>query len=246
MMLLRELAARGQFGWGLGDLATRCGLDKGTAHRLLAHLKRERMVQQRASDRRYIPGPLIYELSFALPEYTSFVQASKASLDRVVKRLGGVAFLFLRSGFDFVCASRVGSVPVKALSIEVGTRRPLVGSAGGIAMLIAMPKDEARAVITQNMAVMSRLRSPSVTSLERMLRQSQLVGLGVNEQNLIPGWNAYAIAVRDAQQVPFAAIMAAAEATRLSLDANPELVKVLSTEAETLSREAARLLPAPL
>jgi DNA-binding IclR family transcriptional regulator len=246
MLLLRELAARGHFGWGLGDLAARCALDKGTAHRLLAHLKRERMVQQRATDRRYILGPLVYELSLALPEYADFVQASRAPLERLAKRMRGVAFLFLRSGVDYVCALRVGSVPGKALSIDVGTRRPLISSSGGIAMLIAMPRDEVRAVVAQNLSVMSRMRSTSLATFEHMLKQSQARGLGINEQKLIPGWNAYALAVLDAHDAPFASVMVAAEASRMSLAANPDLVKVMSAVTERLKREAARLLPAPL
>jgi len=32
-LLLKELAARGTLGWRLSDLAKRCELDKGTAHR---------------------------------------------------------------------------------------------------------------------------------------------------------------------------------------------------------------------
>ena len=246
MLLLRELAVHGQFGWGLGDLASRCGLDKGTAHRLLAHMKRERMVQQRATDRRYILGPLVHELSLALPEYLTFVQASRAPLERMAKRLQGVAFLFLRSGADYVCALRVGTVSGKALSIDVGTRRPLVSSSGGIAMLIAMPRDELRAVVAQNMAVMSQMRSTSLATLEYMLKQSLAHGLGMNEQNLIPGWNAYGMAVLDARGMPFASIMVAGEASRMSLATNPDLLKTMTAAAERVRREALRLLPAAL
>ena len=242
MVLLRELAARGQFGWDLGDLAARCGLDKGTAHRLLSHLKRERMVRQRASDRRYLAGPLIYELGLALPDYAAFQQAAHAPLERVVKRLGGVAFLVLRSENDFVCAVRVGAAPIKSLSIEVGTRRPLLTSAAGVALLIAMPKEEARSVIVQNLAAVSRFGGLSIASLERMLQESRRHKLGCNEQNLIPGWNAYALAVRDPSGAPFASLMVAADAHQLSLADHPHLVDVLAAETEALGREAARLL----
>ena len=243
MVLLRELAARGQFGWGLGDLAARCGLDKGTAHRLLAHLKRERMVQQRAGDRRYVAGPMLYELGLARRDYTAFQQAARAPLERLVTRLGEVAFLFLRSGNDFVCAACAGTLPVKSLSIEVGTRRPLVSSAGGVAILVAMPTEEARTVIAQNLAAMSRFGGLSIASLERMLRQSQRQDLGVNEQNVMPGWNAYALAVRDASGAPFASLMVAAPAHRLSLADHPHLMDVLAAETKVLGSEAARLLP---
>lgn len=57
-------------------------------------------MQQRSSDRRYILGPLVHELSPALPEYPAFVHSSKGSLERLAKRVRGVAFLLLHSGVD--------------------------------------------------------------------------------------------------------------------------------------------------
>jgi len=245
MALLRELAARGQFGWGLGDLAERCGLDKGTAHRLLSHLKRERMVQQRPGDRRYVAGPMMFELGLAHTDRAEFCSVAEAPLARLAKRLGCVAFLMLRSGNDYVCAARVSMSPIKGLSIEVGTRRPLVTSSGGVAILIAMPASEARTVAAQNLETVERFGGSSTAALEKMLRKSRREGIGINERNLIPDWNAYALAVRDATGAPIASLMIAGEASKLSLSTRPEIVELLSAETEALGREAARLLVNP-
>ena len=62
MALLREVASRGSSGWRLTDLAAHCGLDKATAYRMLRCLEEERLVKRRASDRHYLPGPLLFEL----------------------------------------------------------------------------------------------------------------------------------------------------------------------------------------
>ena len=242
MSLVREVATRGQFGWRLVDLAERCGLDKGTAHRLLAHLKRERMVRQRSSDRHYVPGPLMFELSLALPEYGGFLRAGNASLHRLVERLSGVGFLYLRSGYDFVCALRIGAPRIN-LSIDAGTRRPLMTSAGGIAMIMAMADDEARDVLAHNRSVVSRFGGVPVASLERMLKRSQTHRLAMHEHDLIPGWNSYAVAVRDVAQAPFASLMVAGEADALSRVRDPQIAKLLSGEAAALGREAERTLP---
>ena len=245
MALLRELAARGQFGWGLGDLAERCGLDKGTAHRLLAHLKRERMVQQRPGDRRYVAGPMMYELGLALADHAAFCGTRpRRRSRRLVKQFGGVAFLILRSGNDFVCAARVSDVPVKALSIEVGTRRPLVTSAGGVAILIAMPASEARfGDRTEPGDGRPPRRAPRLRHSRRCCaRPRDGTGIGMNERNLIPGWNAYALAVRNGAGEPFASLMLAGEAHQLSLADHPELVQFMSAESAALADAAARLL----
>jgi DNA-binding IclR family transcriptional regulator len=128
----------------------------------------------------------------------------------------------------------------KALSIHVGTRRPLLSSAGGIAVVLALPKDEARQVIAANKAVISRASGVSIAVIERMVRESERRGLGVNEQNVIPGWNAYGVPVVDSTGRVFASIMVAGEAARLSPAAVPDLMEVLTAAAQALSREAAR------
>jgi DNA-binding IclR family transcriptional regulator len=242
MALLREVAARGHFGWQLGDLALRCGLDKGTTHRLLAHLKRERMVAQRAADRRYLPGPLMFELGLALREHGAFIDACEVPLDRLARRLNAVALLCLRSGADFVCAGRAGALPEQSLSLQVGTRRPLLASSAGVAILLALPKEEAREILEQNRQMLRRGGVP-LAALDRMWRQSQARGLGANEQDMVPGWNAYAVAIRDARSVPFASLMAAAPSDAFALAARPEIVEALEQTAAKLGRECARLLP---
>lgn len=82
LRILRELAARGEFGWRLSDLAARCEVDKGTLHRVLSCLMRERFVQQRSADKHYFPGPMLFELGLSLPGYAAFQQACELRMAR--------------------------------------------------------------------------------------------------------------------------------------------------------------------
>lgn len=242
VLVLKELAARGNFGWRLSDLATSCELDRGTTHRILACLVRERLVRQRSGDRRYAPGPLLFELSLSLPAFAAFQSACSAPLARVAKRLGGVSLLYLRSGSEFVCAARSGVLPIKALTIDVGTRRPLVVSVGGVAMLIALPKDEARAVIAQNMKRVARFGDARIRSLERMIRQSESRGYGVSQSEIVPGVSAFGVAIRDAQGSPFASISIVGPAENFAPSRVPEVIETLEEEARWVARQAARIL----
>ena len=79
-LLLRELATRGTAGWSLRDLALHCELDRATVHRMLKCMVRERLVQQRAADQRYLLGPLAFELGASLPQ-----QQSETAHQRLVK-----------------------------------------------------------------------------------------------------------------------------------------------------------------
>src|SRR3954469_21500039 len=97
ILVLKTLALRKEIGWRLTDLAAHCGLDNATAYRIVACLTAERFVQQRSRDRRYVPGPLLYELSLALPAYGTFVSAMRPELGRIARRLRGISFLYMRS-----------------------------------------------------------------------------------------------------------------------------------------------------
>lgn len=234
--LLREVAGRGSFGWRLTDLAEHCGLDKATAYRMLKCLEQERLVKRRASDRHYLPGPLLFELGLTLAPLAAFQAAAQAPLARLVRHTGGVAFLYLRSTNDFVCAGRVGRTQLKGLSIHVGTRRPLVSSAGGVAIVVAMRPEESRAVIAENMKRLARFGELRARSIERMLRRSQSQGFGINLEDVVPGINAFSVPMRDARGAPVASLGLSGSADHFPPPAVPKLRELLENEAAQLAR----------
>jgi DNA-binding IclR family transcriptional regulator len=236
--LLKEVSARGTFGWRLSDLAAHCNLDKGTAHRILSCLQRERLVHRRESDRHYLPGPLLFELSLTLPPLAEFQAACEAPLGRVARRTRGVAFLYLRSGADFVCAARVGSSGLKGLSIHVGTRRPLVSSSGGVAILIALPEDESRRIIAENMKRIARFGELRAKSIEKMIRRSREHGFGINLGDVVPGINSFGLAIPDAKGAPFASLTVSGASGDFPTS---EIAKVMAVLEEERSQIAKRM-----
>ena len=240
VVVLKALAARGNFGWRLSDLAARCELDRGTTHRIVACFIRERLARQRASDRRYLPGPLLFELGVSVPELAALQAVSHAPLARLAKRLGGIALLYLRSGFEFVCVSRAGTLQLKALTIDVGTRRPLIVSAGGLAIVAALEKEEARAVIDENLKRVGRFGEARLRALKRVIRQSQTRGYGVSEGEIVPGVSAYGTAIHDSSGEPFAAISIVGAATTFASLRTTDILENLQREGRAIARDAER------
>lgn len=238
--LLRELAARGSVGWRLSDLARRCALDKGTAHRIMACFVRERLVRQRA-DRRYVPGPLLFELSLALQGHAGLLAAAQAHLSAAAQALDGYVFFCLRSDTDFVCAAHAGTAAMKGLEHDVGLRRPLVVSAGGMAILVALSPAESAAVLADNLRRVQAAGEVRTKAVERMLRRSQAHGCGVHLGDIVPGVNTYGVAVADAEGKPFASLSVAGPAEHLPPARLPAVVRVLREHARRLSLEALRL-----
>lgn len=233
LKLLRVLATRGELGWRLSDLAAACGLDKGTAHRMLAGLVKERMVQQRAGDRRYLPGPLLYELGLSLPGHHEFQAAAEGHLAKLSRRMGGTALLQLRSGFEYVCSVHAGPVRLPGLMVDKGTRRPLFTSVGGVAIWQTLPADEARDVLRNNIEQEVAKRGDArLVALQKMRERSARHGFGVNLGDVVAGLHAFAVPVLDPDGKAFAALCLMGTAEGFPEDR----LEALRTELESVAR----------
>ena len=243
--LLREISTRGQFGWQMSELAARCHLGKSTAHRILACLVRERLVQQRLRDRHYVPGPMLFELGLSLPRLSDLQFAARPYLEALAKNTGSAAFLLFRSGDDFVCAVRVGPDDLRPLTIFRGSRRPLITSVAGAAILLEMPPSESRAIIRRNFAALreSGVGVERIRASRALLKRTYTEQFAVNEGYLIPGFNAYGLALPHGAGEPFASISIAGPASSLPIKRLPEIRKMLESVLNELKEETVLAFP---
>jgi DNA-binding IclR family transcriptional regulator len=241
--LMRELAARGQSGWRLRDLSERCGIDKGTAHRLLACMVRERLVRQRAADRHYLLGPLLWELGLSVHGPADVRAQCNESLAQLAKQFNALAFLMVRSGNEFVCAAREGTVKLQATTIDIGTRRPLFASASGVAILLALPAAESKAILAENVAteIVQRGRE-RLKGLRSMLRRSQKCGFGVSLGDVVPGIHAVGAPVRGPDGRPLASLALIGLSDDIPETRFAEMHKALDNEATLAGQDYLRFM----
>jgi DNA-binding IclR family transcriptional regulator len=232
---------RGRFGWRLTDLAEFAGMPKTTAHRLLKRLVAERLATQTSSDRHFFLGPLPYELGLSGPALDAVVKFSLPALDRLARNASVVAYLFMRSGDDFVCAARAGILPIKALSIEIGTRRPLISSAGGNAILAALPAVEARKVIARNLEDVQHYGPQRVRALQSVARESRKLGYGIHRGQIVPGVQALGVAVTRIEGDPAASVSLVGPAEAFAGENSTTLLALLEKEAAAIEQEFRRL-----
>ena len=238
LLVLRELSARARPGWRLTDIAERCGLDRGTASRILSCLVRERFAVKRRGDRHYLPGPALYELGHALPEMVAFEVLCRPALARLASRTRCVAFLYLRSDKDFVCVAREGVDSIKGLSIEVGTRRALCLSAGGVAMLVALPPEVRAVVQAENLQRIRKARDRRLPAIERMIRRSEGRGAGVNLGDVVPRITALSVPIRGPGGVPFASLTVSGPFELLPRDRVEETLAAIEREVRAIEAKA--------
>lgn len=205
--LMRVIATRPEFGWRLSDLAAACKQDKATVHRMLTCLVDERLVEQRASDRHYLPGPLMYELGLAMPDRAQFHRQAEAVMQSFARRMAGIALLLLRSGNEYVCSVRMGSLSLSGLMVHPGSRRPLFTSVGGVAILQTLPLEEVREVLLDNVEQeIARRGTGRLEALQKMRERSDHHGFGVNLGDVVPGLHAFAVPVKGCSGDVFAAL----------------------------------------
>jgi len=237
--LIREVTARANQGARLSDIAAHCGLDRGTTRRLLACLVRERAVGQRTADKRYLPGPLLFELGLALPGYSELQSACREHLARVAHQFEGAAFLSLRSGKEVVCLMREDSIVIQGLWSRIGSRKPLVGTAGGIAILIGLPRDETDAIVGEYLAAMSGDKVKRAGTIRKILQQSRVVGYGINDGELVRGLSSFGVAIHDVDGTPRAAISFVGINGPYTETRRAEIVTALRREAALIEQFAA-------
>jgi DNA-binding IclR family transcriptional regulator len=208
LRLLKELSSHGEFGWRLCDLARQLDIDHGTCHRLLTCFVKEGFAERRSGDLKYYPGQVLFEMGLAVPRFADLGRQVEARLERLSTRTGCVASFSLRSDYDVVCAFQKQVHPkISGMLLRVGSRRPMITTVGGLAILQQLPRRERDQVVDENTR-RERARSGArrVQNLERMRRRSDERGFGFMIGDIAPGLVAVAVAVRDPGGLPYAAM----------------------------------------
>lgn len=237
--VLQVVAAHAPEGVRLVDVAREMGLERPTAHRLLKALTIEGMLVQDGRSRRYSLGPMLFELGISATHQFNLKETCQPVCTWLAEQTGDTTFLFLRSGHDAVCISRTqGTYPIQTPSVPEGSRQPLGVSAGGLALLAALPEAEIDAIIK---AVAPRLGAYGDLDPEGLLElvgRSKISGYAVTGNHAVPGVRAIGLPVFSASRNPIAAITVAATQARMT-DAR---IRTLLPLLKTAAREVTALL----
>ena len=235
--LLRLLASHTRIGWRLSDLAEHTSLDPATVHRLLRALVDEGLASRVPGTRHYTLGPLAFTLGLAAAPYFDLGRPTQSRLATLAKELRGTVFLKLRSGVDSVCLARHDGVgPVPSLMLEVGGRRPLCLTAGGVAMLIHLPRADQVAIEADNRRSIERMNLRRWQGVRRMLRRSRSLGYASNLGDIAAGINAIGVPVATPAGDPAASLT-------LALAGAPLAQPQADALAARLRGEAAEIAP---
>jgi DNA-binding IclR family transcriptional regulator len=175
-----KLLARYQPGGGLAvsEIARKLQLSKATAVRLTRTLKDERFVAQDVATRHYQLGPESFAVGLAAEPSYALQRVAAPSLRALALETGDWVFFTVRHGLEAICLSREsGDIPYPQASLRVGDRHPLGLGAGGLAILAAMPEDEAERILAINAPEIARRYSNmTFNTVQRLLNETREQG----------------------------------------------------------------------
>jgi DNA-binding IclR family transcriptional regulator len=236
-LVLRVVAAGGDRGVGLSEVARASALARPTCRRLLMALMAEGIVEQRLRTRRYVVAPYV-QFPAARPASTPLIDAALPQLKEAAAEIGDTVFLTLRTGLETVCVARVlGSYPIQVLTLDVGVRRPLGMSSSGIAFLATMPMDVARKIVIKNKRHLPAYGMTLEDSL-KAIERARSMGFALRDPGLVPGTKAISLAFGRGRGGAPAALTVAAIARRMQPARVGDLVKRLNGYASKILKSA--------
>lgn len=235
--LLRAVAARGRAGARLLELAKHARLTGPTAHRILSSLVAENVLSRNPQTRRYLLGPLAFELGLAAAPQFNLRELAGPALRRVAEKTGDTVFLIARSGSESVCLDRAeGTFPIKALTLDVGARRPLGVGAGGMALLLPLPEDEVERAVAANARRLKEYGKLNVPTVLGMIARGKQLGYALNDRQETPGVISIGLPIGSRYGPPCAAISLGAISSRMSAERQKEIAAVIRGELRALEK----------
>ncbi len=233
--LLRVVASRGRSGMRLGDVTAATGLPSSTCFRMLQRLEKEGMVERHPLTRKYALGPLLYELGLLARPRFHLAQRCEDTLASLAERTQDTVYLSERRGLEAVCSARaLGEFPIKALTLDVGIRRPLGVGAGGLAILCALPAAEADEIIEALADRYPKMSTLSANLVRAAVAEGRERGFAYLDSAVFPGTAAVGVAIP--ALAPTAAISVAAIGSRLDEARRLQVAAELQVHVQLLSR----------
>jgi IclR family transcriptional regulator, KDG regulon repressor len=207
-------------GLSVSQVAQRTGLNRVSAHRILATYKAHGFVRQDAPGEPYRLGFKLVELADRVLNESDLVRLAQPVLDDLVERAGETCHLAVLDGAEAVYVAKVESSHAVRLVSRVGLRLPLYCTGLGKALLAWM--EESRAARLIDLQSFERRTERTILSKQALLAELEAtrergyaVDLGENEV----GVRCVAAAVRGRDGRPVAAVSVSGPEPRLPTDA---------------------------
>lgn len=208
----------------LTDISQHLGLHMSTTHRLLALLKKKRLITADATSQLYSLGPGIVELAWITLRQQDLRTVCAPYLERLRQGTNETVSLYIRMGDCRVCIEELESGQEIKYSQTVGLTAPLHVGAPGKVLLAFLPPPELEVLLTTLPLV--AVTSQTITDREQLLEELSTVrqrGYAVSVGERSPWASAAAAPIWDWSGKPIAALSVLGPSHRLTSEVVPAL-----------------------
>ena len=214
--VLRVLAGAPHEGLRIADLVERTDMERSAVSRIVNALCLEGLAMTAGGPRRYVLGPVAFELGLAARQHFPLREIAAPWMARLAEWTEDTCFLMVRSGQDAVCVDRrEGAYPVKALTIEVGARRPLGAAAASLALLVALPEVECERYLRANAERIAHYGMLTADVVRQLVQRARTLGYALNHNNIVPEVSAVGVAIPTRLGIPYAGLSVSALTSRM-------------------------------
>lgn len=232
--VLRAAAGQGEAGITVAEVATELGLNVTTAYRLLTALTEERLLERDPVRKRYRIGPEVHALSARGASGFSFTAHFDRALSSLAEETGDTVMLSVRRGSQSLCLARKeGAFPIRTMTLQAGSWRPLGVGGGSLALLAFLPAEEREEMLATNAAAYLPFGLDRGT-VETMIERSRRLGYALNDGRVLRDLTAVAVPVRTEAGRVVAAISVAAINSRMTAARRSEVVAAIRREIGNL------------
>ncbi|WP_176597992.1 IclR family transcriptional regulator [Sphingobium sp. 15-1] len=231
--LLIAVAKRGEAGIRLSDMSAETGLHIATARRIMQALVSGGLLSFDMRTKLYFVGPAAFSVAVLGNAWFSRREDFTPVLEAIAARTRDTVMFSIRSGYEAVCLERCeGAFPIKVMSLERGSRRPLGAGSGSLAIL-AYLDDEERETVLRQCAPHYEAFGLSKEFLAKEVRATRFNGYAVNLGHIIEGVYGIGVPIL-ADGVAVASISVAAIASRMDEERRKDIIKIIGEEAAAL------------
>src|SRR5690606_8704823 len=117
------------------------------------------------------------------------------------------SYFVTRSGFDAVCIDRIeGTYPIRTITLEVSSRRPLGVGAGGLASLAACSEEERARILQVTASQLPNFGQLDVAQQQEAIAQTHAAGYSLVRNRVTLGVTALGMPIHDPARRPIGAI----------------------------------------
>jgi DNA-binding IclR family transcriptional regulator len=224
---------------GLTEISNQLGLNKATAHRLLATLEARGYVERSVDGRLYRLGLRAFELGLYYQNQLDIRRISAPYLNQMVKESGETAFLCIRDGDEAICIDRVESDQnIQIFTLRVGERQPLHCGAAPRALIPSLSESELIAYVQRT--GLPKLNEKTIKNFEELQNDILFTlerGYVVSNEDVTTGVAAVGAPIRDHKGEIIAAISLSGLAAHYDPARIKKLSIIISDNAKKISRQ---------